>query len=99
MTDDKTEPAETIDDERNDATDETEDGIVSDTLFTYLSQGVIVVLVLLAVVATVRFYLSAANAISVWIAPRYEPIFQSAFNLAVVFACGLGLAALLRRHR
>jgi hypothetical protein len=66
---------------------------------TYLSWGAFAVLLLLALVATVRFYLSASNAISIWIAPDWVPIFQSAFNLAVVFACGVGLSILVRRMR
>lgn len=66
---------------------------------TYLSWGAFAVLLLLALVATVRFYLSASNAISIWIAPDWVPIFQSAFNLAVLFACGVGLSILVRRMR
>lgn len=66
---------------------------------TYLSWGAFAVLLLLALVATVRFYLSASNAISIWIAPDWVPIFQSAFNLGVLFACGIGLSILVRRMR
>jgi len=66
---------------------------------TYLFWGAFGVLLLLALVATVRFYLSASNAISIWVADDYVPIFQSAFNLAVLFACGLGLSVLVRRLR
>lgn len=66
---------------------------------TYLSWGAFAVLLLLAFVATVRFYLSASNAISIWVARDWVPIFQSAFNLAVLFACALGLSILVRRMR
>jgi hypothetical protein len=65
----------------------------------YLYWGTFAVLLLLALVAVVRFYMSASQAISIWIAPDFEPIFQSAFNLAVLFACALGLSVLVRRMR
>jgi hypothetical protein len=66
---------------------------------TYLYWGAFAVLLLLALIAVVRFYMSASRAISIWIAPDYEPVFQSAFNLAVLFACGAGLSVLVRRRR
>jgi uncharacterized membrane protein len=65
----------------------------------YLYWGAFAVLLLLALVAVVRFYMSASRAISIWIAPDFEPIVQSAFNLAVLFACALGLSVLVRRMR
>ena len=65
----------------------------------YLYWGTFAVLLLLALVAVVRFYMSASQAISIWIAPDFEPIFQSGFNLAVLFACALGLSVLVRRMR
>lgn len=66
---------------------------------TYLYWGAFAVLLLLALVAVVRFYMSASRAISIWITPDFEPIVQSAFNLAVLFACGFGLSVLVRRMR
>jgi hypothetical protein len=65
----------------------------------YLYWGTFAVLLILALVAVVRFYMSASRAISIWIAPDFVPIFQSAFNLAVLFACALGLSVLVRRMR
>lgn len=65
----------------------------------YLYWGAFATLLLLALLATVRFYLSASRAISIWIASEYVPVFQAAFNLAVVLACAVGLSVLVRRMR
>lgn len=66
---------------------------------TYLHWGVFATLLALALLATVRFYLSASRAIGIWVAPDFEPAFQAAFNLAVVLACAIGLSLLARRMR
>jgi hypothetical protein len=63
----------------------------------YLQWVALVVLALLALVATFRFYTSASRAIGIWIASDFEPIFQAAFNLAVLLAAAAGISVLARR--
>lgn len=62
-------------------------------------KGTFGVLLLFGLYATVQAYMSASHAIDIWIAPEYQPIFQAAFNVGVVLACGIGLSVLLRRVR
>jgi len=62
-----------------------------------LLKGALVLLVLLAVVATLRLYLSASAAIGTWVTHEYRPLVQAAFNLVVLAAAGLGIVAVLRR--
>lgn len=66
---------------------------------TYLYWGAFATLLALALLATVRFYLSASRTIEIWVAPDFAPAFQAAFNLAVVLACAVGLSLLVRRMR
>jgi hypothetical protein len=66
---------------------------------TYLYWGAFATLLLLALFATLQFYTSASRAISIWVADDFVPVFQAAFNLAVVLACGVGLSLLVRRMR
>lgn len=72
-------------------------GLVSEDATRYLYWGAFATLLLLALIATIRFYLSASNAISIWIAPDFVPVFQAVFNLAVVLGCVVGLSLLVRR--
>ncbi|MFB6142715.1 MAG: hypothetical protein ABEJ30_05165 [Halorientalis sp.] len=65
----------------------------------YLYWGAFATLLVLALLATVRFYNSASAAIDIWIADDWVPVFQAAFNLAVVFGCAAGLSLLVRRMR
>lgn len=64
---------------------------------TYLLRGALLLLTLLAVLATLRFYLAASTAIDVWIDRRYRPLFQAAFNLVVLLAAGIGISVVVRR--
>ncbi|PSQ33475.1 hypothetical protein BRD09_00740 [Halobacteriales archaeon SW_10_68_16] len=68
-----------------------------DKLSTYLLWGAVVVLFVLAVVATAGLYSSVGRVIDIWIAPDFQPLFRAAFNLAVVLVCAAGLSVLLRR--
>ncbi|MFD1512064.1 hypothetical protein [Halomarina rubra] len=68
-----------------------------DDLRTYLLYGALGVCVLLALVATVNFYGSASSAIDVWVSERYQPLYQAAFNLAVLLATGVGISLLVHR--
>ncbi len=83
--------------DEQDAAEESE--ILSETMVRYLYRGAFGFLAVLAVVATVQFYLNVSQTISVWIAPDYQPLFQAAFNLSVVVACTLGLVLLVQRVR
>ncbi|WP_247009619.1 hypothetical protein [Halorientalis litorea] len=65
----------------------------------YLYWGAFATLLVLALLATLRFYDSASRAIRIWIASDWVPVFQAAFNLAVVFGCAIGLSLLVRRMR
>ncbi|MCO8243111.1 MULTISPECIES: hypothetical protein [unclassified Haladaptatus] len=62
----------------------------------YLYQGALVVLVLLAVVALFQFYMSALDVIWTFVADRYRPLFNAAFNLVVLLAAGIGISFTVR---
>ncbi|MFB6185213.1 MAG: hypothetical protein ABEI96_11720 [Haloarculaceae archaeon] len=66
---------------------------------TYVQWAAFVVLSLLALVATFRFYTAASRAIGIWISPDYEPFFQAGFNLVVLATAAIGLSLLARRLR
>jgi hypothetical protein len=55
------------------------------------------ILILVALVATFRFYFAASNAISNFVTHEYRPLFQAIFNLVILLASGLGLSVLVRR--
>lgn len=55
------------------------------------------VLVLVGVIATLRFYFAASAAIDQFVARAYRPLFNAAFNLLIVLACALGVSVLVRR--
>lgn len=57
------------------------------------------ILVLVALIATLRFYFAAGNAIDNFVTRQYRPIFQAVFNLVILLASGLGLSLLVRRIR
>ena len=57
----------------------------------------LVVLSLLALVATFRVYIAASNAISVWISRDFVSLFQVAFNLLVLIVAVYGISVLVRR--
>lgn len=78
---------------------DTDDEIISATLRRTLYRGTFLALALFGLFAAVQFYLNASRAISVWVVPDYQPLFQAAFNLVVVLACGLGLTVLVERFR
>lgn len=66
-------------------------------LTRYLEWAGLAVLSLLAVVATLRFYLSASTAIGRLVNPQYEPLFQAGFNLVVLLLAVTGISLLVRR--
>lgn len=71
--------------------------VVTDSMRRYLYRGTFAVLAVIALVATVQFYLNASRVISVWIAPDYRPLFQAVFNLTIVLGCVLALTVLVDR--
>jgi hypothetical protein len=68
-------------------------------LVSYLEWGAIVGLGLVALMAVFRFYFAASRAISVWISPDFEPVFQAAFNLVVLLLAATGIIVFARRRR
>ncbi|MFB6217943.1 MAG: hypothetical protein ABEH77_02005 [Halobacteriaceae archaeon] len=64
----------------------------------YLWWGGLVGASAFAAVAAVNVYLSVGTAIDIWVSRRYEPVFQAAFNLAVLLVAAAGLSALVRRR-
>jgi hypothetical protein len=63
----------------------------------YLLKGTLVLLVVLGVVATLQFYLSAQTAIRRFASDEFRPVFVAAFNLVVLLAVGVGVAQVVRR--
>jgi hypothetical protein len=63
----------------------------------YLLKGTLVLLVVLGVVATLQFYLSAQTAIRRFASEEFRPVFVAAFNLVVLLAVGVGVAQVVRR--
>jgi len=62
----------------------------------YVYWGGLVVFSILAVVALFNFYSNATEAISMWVAAKYEPIVQSAFALVVLLAALVGVSLTVR---
>jgi hypothetical protein len=62
-----------------------------------LLKGALAVLVLLAVVATIRFYLSLSSAIATWVTHEYRDLAQAAFNLVVLLLTGVGISVVIRQ--
>ncbi|NLV06637.1 hypothetical protein GOC83_10915 [Haloarcula rubripromontorii] len=82
--------------ETGDAVDEPDDD-TGPAIAIYAQWAVFAILTLVALIATLQFYFSASSAIDTFVTDRYRPLFNAAFNLAVVLACGLGLSVLVRR--
>jgi len=55
------------------------------------------ILVLVALVATFRFYFAASNTINEFVTRRYRPPFQMVFNLVILLASVLGISVLVRK--
>ncbi|SDR35473.1 hypothetical protein [Natronobacterium texcoconense] len=62
----------------------------------YLAWGGLAVCSLLALVATVQFYGSVTSAIDLWVADRYQPLMQAAFNLVVLLGSLVGISLVVR---
>lgn len=107
-TDDAMSPADaTSTDDATDADDATSAETTSESaegdagnesrLAEFMLKGALVLLALLALIATLQFYLSAQTAIGRWVEHEYRPIFLAAFNLVVLLASGIGITLVLRR--
>lgn len=70
---------------------------IGEKMLTYGQWAAFSLLLLVALIATVRFYFAASATIDTFVTHRYEPLFMAGFNLVVLLACGLGLSALVRR--
>jgi len=88
--------AQDIDAETGDTVAEPDDDS-GPAIAIYAQWAVFAILTLVALIATLQFYFSASSAIDTFVTDRYRPLFNAAFNLAVVLACGLGLSVLVRR--
>lgn len=74
-----------------------EDRTTGERLAWVVQVGALVVLALVALLATFRFYFAASEAITVWISDDFVSIFQAAFNLLVLIVCVYGVSLLVRR--
>lgn len=68
-----------------------------DDALRYLEWAGLALLFILATLAMFRFYNSAGRAIEVFVADRYESLFQAAFNLIVLLVAITGISVLVRR--
>lgn len=84
-------PAETDDD---DGALDVADG---EKLVTYLHWALFSILVLVMLMATLRFYGAASETIRTFVSDRYRSLFMALFNLAIILFSGLGLSVLVRR--
>jgi hypothetical protein len=62
-----------------------------------LGWAAVAVLALLSLIAVFRFYTSASAAVSMWVAPEYEALFQAGFNLVVLLLAVSAATLLLSR--
>lgn len=80
-----------------DPDDPADDEGEAEAVAEYLLKGTLVLLVVLGVVATLQFYLSATRAIAQLAGDQYRPLFQAAFNLVVLLVAGIGISWQVRR--
>lgn len=71
----------------------------SHDLRALLDRAALAALVLLAVIAGLRFYLAASSTIDQWIVREYRSLFHATFNLALLLLAGYGISVQLRRMR
>ena len=69
------------------------------SIIDHVQWALFVILLLVVLVATFRFYFAASTAIDRFVTNQYRPTFQAAFNLAVLLVSGAGLSLLVRRMR
>lgn len=83
--------------DQSESADGSGDGDIGERMLTYGQWAAFALLLVVALIATVRLYLAASATIDTFVTHRYRPLFMAGFNLAVLLACGLGLSALVRR--
>lgn len=57
------------------------------TLDEYFKNGVFIIVMLLAFVATFQFYFSMQGVIETWFEYQYVQIFRALYNLAILVVC------------
>jgi hypothetical protein len=92
---DRTEP---LDERQDDAVDPTRAGGGRD-LRAWLDRVALAGLVLLALVAGLRFYLAASTTIDRWVVREYRSLFHAAFNLALLLLAAYGISVQIGRIR
>lgn len=93
MTDgDDTDASTTTDDSDADSSASTGHRVIE-----ILQWAAFAILVLFALIATLRFYFAAGSAINNFVTHEYRPLFQAAFNLVILLASAFGLSVLVRR--
>lgn len=68
-------------------------------LRSLLDRAALAALVLLALIAGLRFYLAASATIDQWIVREYRSLFHATFNLALLLLAGYGISVQVRRMR
>jgi|GEM_PF-308884 len=74
-----------------------DDGSTGEKVIGALQWGAFAILILVALIATLRFYFAASNAINEFVTRQYRPLFQAVFNLLILLASVFGLSVLARR--
>lgn len=73
------------------------DQSTGERVLSMLQWAAFAILILVALIATLRFYFAASNAIDTFVTREYRPVFQAVFNLVILLASALGLSLLVRR--
>jgi len=97
MSDDPTPTTESPDDQQQAATSTAADHNIQQRMIRYAHWAAFALLLLVALVATVRLYFAMSATINTFVSRRYQPLFMAGFNLAVLLGCGIGLSVLVRR--
>jgi len=98
MTDDPTATTDEPADEQS-ASPRTDrrDADTAQRMVRYAQWAAFALLLLVALLATVRLYFAVSATVNTFITRRYRPLFMAGFNLAVVLASAVGLSTLVRR--
>ena len=82
---------------RTGPTEASDDDSTGEKVIGSLQWGAFAILILVALIATLRFYFAASNAINEFVTRQYRPLFQAVFNLLILLASVFGLSVLARR--
>ena len=75
------------------------DGANTREFARYVNYLALAALVVLALVAGIRFYGAVSRTIDQWVIREYRSLIHAAFNLAVLLVAGAGVSLQLRRVR